>query len=121
MTITKAMARIKGADRDELEKALTDELGEPYFWKDEVVIFAAEKFYRRTNSNLMRVVIASFTAPSRCDIGVMAGGGGTGVLGISWGSEDSDVVAMMSEFWKVCRSKGWQYFRVDDTGKEIPL
>jgi len=115
------MARIRGADREGLEKALIAELGGPRFGKDEVLIFAAEKYYLRNSSNLMRVVIASFTEPSRCDIGVMAGGGGEGLLGISLGAEKDDVLAALSEIWQVCQRNGWQCFKVDDAGNEVPM
>lgn len=60
----------------------------------DVAVMFFENYFFRTNSNLMAVVIAAMKDETTCDIEIMAGGGGQGLFGIDWGSENAMIDAL---------------------------
>ncbi len=120
LIMEKATAVLSGASQGALVEALKSELGDPQFQNDRTVIFAVEKHYLRIESDLMRVVLADFSAATKCDIQVLVGGGKKGILGISWRAESDDLQETITKLWQICTAKGWQFTRTDQADSEAP-
>lgn len=74
----------------------------------QTVIVAADDFSWRTSSSLMVTVIFVFGQdPSTADVFYLSGGGGQGVLGLDWGSEDSRVRRLVDCLLDICQAEGW--------------
>ncbi len=101
---------IEGADRSKLIDALKEELDDYYLYTfDQVVVLTFEKYYFRVKSNLMGVIILNFSSPGRCSINLASGGGGEGLIGITWGSESSNNNRIAKFLKELCESNHWQY------------
>jgi len=115
-----AMASIEGASLDALVEALKNVMGNPLFLNDRTAIFAVERYYMRIDSNLMCVFIADFSTATKCDVRVLVGGGGEGILGISWRAESDDLLETTTKLWQICTASGWQFTRADPAGGQTP-
>ena len=107
--------RIDGADRRALIDALKQELGGVYVYtSDSIVILAAEEYYFRVKSNLMGVIILNFSEAGKCQADLISGGGGEGLLGITWGAEGSNNRHIAKFLKDLCGSNGWLYSEVNE-------
>lgn len=110
-----ATVHIGGCDEESLIEAMKEGLDDYYFYTyDKVTIFCLEKYYFRVKSNLMTVIILDFSEPGQCTVELNSGGGGEGLLGITWGSEDSSNRKAIDLIIDLCKTKNWQFSEVDE-------
>jgi len=99
---------IQGAKPQSFIKALKEEIFDCYlFSTDHVTIFTTEKYFLRTNSNLLSVIIVDCTDQSRITIEIISGGGGSGLLQMGLGSEESANKQILKICRKICDSNSW--------------
>jgi hypothetical protein len=116
--VEQATAHIEGVERDVLVDALKEELDDYLLYGyDNVVIFFIERYYLRVNSNLMTAAILNFLGPDKCTVELTSGGGGQGLLGITWGSELSGNGKVLDLIEDLCEERGWQ-LSVDEEKEE---
>ncbi len=79
-----------------------------------VYVFTLEKYYFRIKSNLLTVVIFNFKDKGRIDVRIISGGGGEGLMGISWGAESSSNNTIIGILKELCESRGWRLCDMQD-------
>jgi hypothetical protein len=72
-----------------------------------VVTIAIEKYYFRTNSNLLAVITIDGTAAGKCLVDIISGGGGTGLLTTDCGSERNAINKVLGMFDEIGEEQGW--------------
>jgi hypothetical protein len=72
-----------------------------------VIMVAFEKFLLRVNSNLLAAITMDFTTAGKCQIDIISGGGGEGILNFRYGSEKTIVSYVIQIFADICEAKGW--------------
>jgi hypothetical protein len=101
---------IDKVDKERLLNAIKAELSDYYFYiTDNIAMFITQKYFLRVNSNLMSVIILNFSDRYSVKIEVISGGGGAGLLQISWGSEGSANNSIINFFKKVCEANAWTF------------
>ena len=99
---------IEGTNRASLVDSLKKELPDYYMYiSKNVFIFTTQKFYLRTSSNLLSVIILDYKDRHRCNVEIISGGGGSGLLQITLDSESSSNNEIINVFEKICGSYGW--------------
>jgi|AGTN01.2.fsa_nt_gi hypothetical protein len=73
-----------------------------------VMMITFEKFLFRVNSNLLAAVALDFTHEGKCQVDIVSGGGGEGILNFRYGSEKSIVRTVMEMFIDISDSNGWK-------------
>ena len=81
---------IERTDRASLVDSIKKEFPDCYMYISEnAFIFTTQKFYLRTSSNLLSVIILDYKDRHRCNVEIISGGGGAGLLKITLGSDRS--------------------------------
>ncbi len=108
-------ALVEGGRLELLVPALEKELGDcvKYHFGDVFVLYT-QSYSLRVNSNLMISVILDFSTPGKCNVRIVSGGGGQGLLGITWGSEGSRNDNIIRLIERMCESKGWHLTAADE-------
>lgn len=75
---------------------------------ENIHILISEKYYFRTNSQLMACLILKIEDENNCVIDIVAGGGGQGLLDSTWGAEKKRVKEIVDEIEKICEHRGWE-------------
>jgi hypothetical protein len=102
-------ATIHGEGIEKLPEAIRNRLPDAEL-RDEgdVRIVLAERYYFRNNSNLLTVVICRPTSPDEYHVMVVTGGGATGLLNITLGSEDSRNDEVIRTIRDICTDNRWE-------------
>ena len=101
-----AKLKITGALQDELISYLTQSVLFDYVnISEEMTVFASEEFYLRTSSDQLNLIVIK-SVGSYLYIDLIGGGGGTGLLGITWGSEGAFVKKMLKIVEAFCKTHG---------------
>ena len=101
-----AKLKIAGALQDELISYLTQTVLFDYVnISEELTILANEEFYLRTSSDQLNLIVIK-SVGSYLYIDLIGGGGGTGLLGITWGSEGAFVRKTLKIVEAFCESHG---------------
>lgn len=72
---------------------------------EELTILANEEFYLRTSSDQLNLIVIK-SVGSYLYIDLIGGGGGSGLLGITWGSEGAFGRRMLKTLKAFCESHG---------------
>lgn len=115
-----AAFEIKGKDVTQIVDLLEEELDSHLYRLGTCYVFAGEKYYFRVESNLLTVVLANLTSESRCELKIITGGGGQGMLGITWGSESSQNTKFEYFLEDACEEHHWELSEVDEWSEEAP-
>jgi len=99
---------IKRADKDILIKGLENEfpIDCNYFGKDFSVLYF-EKFYLRTSSYLLASIIINFINIDECEVVILTGGGGSGLMDVKFGSEKNINIKIKNFLEKLCKENLW--------------
>lgn len=73
-----------------------------------------EKYYFRTNSNLMMSVILKRLDEQRVEFKVISGGGKQSLTKSDWGAEDSSIVKFINLVTRILAKNNWRYDQIDD-------
>ncbi len=99
-----AKLKIGGALQDELISYLTQSMLFDYInISAEMTILANEEFYMRTNTDQLNLIIMK-RIDAYLYIDLIGGGGGTGLLSITWGSEAAFVKKAMRIVEDFCKT-----------------
>ena len=71
----------------------------------ETTILAIEEYYLRTNSQQLNLIIIK-VVDSDLHIDVIGAGGGAGILGLNWGSEESFAKKAIKDLKDFCKTMG---------------
>jgi molybdopterin biosynthesis enzyme MoaB len=105
--------RIEGQDLGGLVDLLESGLAGRYVSaSEELVVLASERFYLRTGSDLLTVVILKLLAKDRYEVEVITGGGGTGPFGITFGAEKHRSSKVVEALEEICRANSWTLMRI---------
>ena len=103
--------RIEGPDISPLIEIMKNRISDPYIHSDDkTLIVATESYFFRIGSNLMTVMVVRMVSRDQCKIDIISGGGGSGLVGSTWGAERSANAQFVKFFKEVCESSHWQYF-----------
>ncbi len=80
-----------------------------------VMLITFEKFLLRVNSNLLAAIALDFSDEGKCQIDIVSGGGGEGILNFRYGSEKSIVRTVVEMFIDISDAKGWEITEDDDS------
>lgn len=106
---------IKGSDLSLLVDLFKNRVNiSGYYSYDNVFVFALEKYFFRVESNLLTIVIFNVKDKEKTDIRIISGGGGEGILGITWGSEARSNKLLIGILKKLCESYGWRLYDAAD-------
>ena len=75
---------------------------EPFF------VLLTQTYYLRTNSNLLSTIILNFKERNRCEIYILSGGGGSGMIQMSLGSETNANKRIVKIIRDICDSNFWR-------------
>ena len=83
---------LEGIDPEELISGFKAKFSPDFSYTNfngSTIVFIIEEYSFRISSNLSAIIIFDFMNEKNCLINMIASGGGTGLLELSWGSEKS--------------------------------
>lgn len=102
--------KIKGNNINEIIEFIDDDLKIiSYNPAEGVHIFMSEKYYLRTNGQLMASLIVNIEDEYNATVDVVTGGGVTGLFGGNWGTEKSRSKEIEAMIIEICENKAWDY------------
>ncbi len=105
----KASVVIRGSGLQKLTEILRESFDDYQISRDaSIAVLLSDKYYFRINSTLFSTVILDYRDEATCAVSVYSGGGATGLLNVTWGSEGArnrEIVEMMEQ---ACRENSWQ-------------
>jgi hypothetical protein len=81
---------------------------------DKAVIISKEKYYIRTNSNLLAVLVISYKKPDFCNIEIISGGGSAGLIGFDWGAEGNMKNQLLEFLNEIASANKWKIKEIVD-------
>ncbi|MHA1377351.1 MAG: DUF6054 family protein [Candidatus Helarchaeota archaeon] len=78
------------------------------YFQGKVFILATERYYYRTNSNLLSTVILDYSEENKCNIVIISGGGSSGLLEMIWGIENNRNNQIVKSIENICNEKSWK-------------
>ncbi|MFC4356863.1 hypothetical protein ACFO0N_02740 [Halobium salinum] len=69
-------------------------------------VVTTEQYYLRTNSNLQATTIIELLDETTCRVAIISGGGGSGLLGSTMGSESSEANKLARKIEEYCAERG---------------
>ena len=101
---------IESPDLPYLFRAIKYELKDwdAYSLADGIYLFMKEEYYYRINSELMTVATLDMTAPNKCEMRIITGGGAHGMFGVTWGSEQNQNQKIIRALEIICEVKSWK-------------
>jgi len=73
---------------------------------DGFAVIVTEQYFFRTNSNLQTTTIFELVDDTTCDVTIVAGGGGAGLLQHDWGTESGESNRLVGKIESFCREHG---------------
>ncbi|MFC6940880.1 hypothetical protein ACFQE8_13070 [Salinirubellus sp. GCM10025818] len=73
---------------------------------DGFAVIVTEQYYFRTNSNLQTTTIFELVDHTTCEVAVVSGGGGAGLLQHDWGTESGESNELLGKLEEFCREHG---------------
>ena len=100
--------KIKGNNVNEIINLINDDLKIISFNpSDGVHIFMSEKYYLRTNGQLMACLIVKIEDECNSTIDIVTGGGVTGLMGVDFGVEKKRTNDIEDMIRGICENKAW--------------
>lgn len=99
---------VRGSSVNELPQALYERLlGErkgsvERYDGDGFAVVVVERYYLRNNSNQQSTVVLELDGTDVCEVTIISGGGGAGLLGFDLGSESKQADEIRSEIAGIC-------------------
>jgi len=69
---------------------------------DGFAVIVTERYFFRTNSNLQTTTIFELVDDTTCEVTVVSGGGGSGLLQHDWGTESGESNRLLRTFEEFC-------------------
>ena len=100
---------IKGKEVNRLVTLLNSNFNTYTFQPSEnIYIFFIEKYYFRINSTLMASIIVNLKNENICEINIISGGGGQGMLDGDWGAEKNSIEKISKSIIQMCNENNWE-------------
>ena len=69
---------------------------------EDFTVVTTEKYYLRTNSNLQATTVFEMVEPDACKVAIHSGGGGSGILQATLGSEATEASRLSGKITSYC-------------------